>query len=65
MSVGFMGNVGAGIRVGGGDVDRGFTDVSPPGMVTAPKSAFSQGTTIVAIAAAVWLAVLYVHWRQY
>lgn len=65
MSVGLMGNIGAGIRLGGGNADRGFTDVAPPGMNPAPPSAFSQGTTIVAIAAAIWLAVLYVHWRQY
>lgn len=65
MAVSGLANVGASVRVGSGNADRGFTDVAPPGMMAAPPSALSQGTTIVAIAAAIWLAVLYVHWRQY
>lgn len=60
-----MGNIGAGVRAGSGGNDRGFTDVVPPGMAVSPPSAFSSGTTIIAIAGVIWLAVLYVHWKQY
>jgi len=65
MSVSVMGNIGAGVRAGAGAQDRGFTDVVPPGMAQAPPSAFAQGTTLIAVAAAIWLAILYVHWKQY
>lgn len=65
MSVGVMGNIGAGIRAGNGSEDRGFTQVGPPGLDQSAPGALSQGTTIVAIAAAVWLAILFLHWKQY
>jgi len=65
MAVSVMGNIGAGVRAGTGGDDRGFTDVVPPGMAVSPPSAFASGTTMLGIAAAIWLAVLYVHWKQY
>jgi len=47
-------------------MDAGFTHVQPPGFPPAPpKSVFSNGATLVALASAAWLVVLYVHFHTY
>lgn len=60
-----MANIGAGVRLGSGNADRGYTDVVPPGLASPPPSNFTSGTTLLAVAAGIWLVVLYVHWKQY
>lgn len=65
MAVGGAFRLGAGVRVGSGALDAGFTEVQPPGFAPPPPGVFSHGSTWVAIGAAVWLGVLYLHFHTY
>jgi hypothetical protein len=57
--------LGAGVSVGSGAMDAGFTQVQPPGFAPPPAGVLSHGATWVAIAAGVWLGIMYLHFHTY
>lgn len=57
--------IGVGARVGSGATDMGFTQVQPPGFASPQPGVLSNGSTWVAIAAAAWLGILYLHFHTY
>lgn len=68
--IGFSLGASGGARAvtGSGALDAGFTTPTAPGMMdigSGSTALASQGTTWVVLGAAVWLAVMYLHFHTY